>query len=63
MPRKFRNKECLGKCPFCGSENLTYAKTDIQLESIHYGFLCDDCGKTAQENYNITYTETEYITE
>lgn len=54
------NKECVGKCPKCGSEDLDYDASEMIDESLGYPFTCKDCGCVGVEWYSIVYSETYY---
>ena len=51
-------KECKGKCPKCGSENIEYWNSELLDDSIGYNLECMDCGCHAIEWYKLTYDET-----
>ena len=55
------SKECLGECPYCGSENIDYACSQILDETLRYPGTCDDCGGEFNEDYDIIYGETNYV--
>lgn len=44
-----------GMCPICGSENITYGVLEPYGEGIYYPAICDDCGATFKECYNLTF--------
>jgi len=54
-------KECLGKCPYCGSENIDYASAEILDTTLRYPATCEDCDGEFYEDYNIVYCETSYV--
>lgn len=53
-------KECLGKCPHCGSENINYEASRILENTLQYPATCEDCGGEFNENYSIVYCDTSY---
>lgn len=53
-------KECLGKCPYCGSESIDYACSEILDNTLRYPGTCEICGGEFNEDYNIVYSETSY---
>lgn len=54
-------KECLGQCPYCGSENIDYACSEILDTTLRYPGTCEDCNGEFYEDYNIVYSETSYV--
>ena len=44
-----------GKCPICGSENITYGVLEPCGEGIYYPAIYDDCGATFKECYHLTF--------
>lgn len=48
----------LGRCPKCGSDELTYGNTELIGECMGYEFTCESCGAEGTEWYNLTYTES-----
>lgn len=51
-----------GKCPYCGSENITYGS--LELEGgfhICYPCICDDCGTEYKEYYTIEFATNDNI--
>lgn len=55
-----KSKECLGKCPYCGSENVSYEASEIIDETLRYPATCGNCGKSFDEDYSVNYSETMY---
>lgn len=53
-------KKCLGTCPNCGSENITYTDGYVQDEDYVYDCMCDDCEQEFTEYYDIIYSETRW---
>lgn len=51
-------KECKGKCSFCLSGEVSYGITELQDNSIGYEIMCNKCGATGFEWYNLKYDET-----
>jgi hypothetical protein len=47
----------LGYCK-CGSDDLSYHERVEEACSVGYKFLCDTCGKTGIEWYDLEYSET-----
>ena len=56
-------KECLGECPYCGSNNLDYGTSEILDDTLRYPATCLDCGESFDEDYAIEYAETTYLVE
>lgn len=54
-------KECLGKCPYCGSENVNYATCEVLDETLRCPATCGNCNGEFDEDYNIVYCETSYV--
>jgi len=55
------NKECMGKCPNCDSDDLDYGSLELESingEAVYYEFTCNKCGKSGKEWYNLEYTES-----
>lgn len=46
-----------GICPKCGSDGLIYGDTKKQDIAIGYLYVCDSCGFTGIEWYNLHFTE------
>lgn len=46
-----------GICPKCGSDGLTYGDTKKQDIVIGYEYICEGCGFTGIEWYNLHFTE------
>lgn len=45
-----------GKCPKCGSGNLSYGTIESNGEAeVSYPFVCEDCGCTADEVYSLSF--------
>lgn len=55
-----KTKECLGKCPYCGSENVSYDTSEIIDDTLWYPAVCLDCEGDFNEDYAIEYAETQY---
>ena len=53
-------KECIGKCPKCGSENIHWQDTDLHDEFISYKASCGDCARDFSEEYKLVYAVTIY---
>lgn len=47
-----------GKCPDCGSMNVTYEVSHRAGDMLGYEFSCDDCKKSFIEWFSLTYVET-----
>jgi hypothetical protein len=45
-----------GYCPNCGKPNLNYGHVEIDGESLHYPFTCQDCNHEGEEWYNLEFT-------
>lgn len=56
-----KHKECQGKCPYCGSENIDYEEPTRNGDTISYPARCADCGETFDEDYAVEYAETSYL--
>jgi endogenous inhibitor of DNA gyrase (YacG/DUF329 family) len=63
MAHMNKEKNCKGKCPFCGSEDLEYGVLEIQDELLYYPFTCNDCDKEGEEWYDMEYATTTYTEE
>ena len=55
-----KTKECLGKCPYCDSDNISYDTTEILDNTLRYPAVCLDCEGDFNEDYVIEYAETQY---
>ena len=56
-----KTKECLGRCPKCGSNRVEYGNHDFMLDgNLKWDLVCEKCGCEAVEYYNVKYVETEY---
>ena len=53
-------KKCIGLCPNCGSENITYTDGYIQDKDYVYDCMCDDCEQEFTEYYDVVYSETRW---
>jgi len=60
---ELKTKECLGKCPYCGSESIDYAAFQITDDTLRYPAECLGCGAKFSEDYAIEYAETVYYEE
>lgn len=45
----------LGKCPYCGSEELDYGAMEPADEMIYYPWTCSHCGKQGEEWYSMKF--------
>ncbi len=54
------NKQCIGKCPYCGSGNINYFQSTAKDDYLVYPQTCLDCKKTFEEYSLITYAFTEF---
>ena len=59
--KEVRTKECLGQCPYCGSENINYEASYIIDDTLRYPAECEDCESNFDEDYAIEYAETTYL--
>lgn len=50
-----------GKCPICGSEQITYYGSEISNPYLFYRCCCDDCNTTFDEYYELVYAGLENI--
>jgi hypothetical protein len=48
-----------GRCPKCGSENLSYGEPDWRDSAIDFVFNCIDCKFIGTENYTMKFTGFE----
>jgi len=55
-----QTKECIGECPYCGSDNVDYHQSETDENYITYPATCLDCKKPFEELYAITYSFTEF---
>lgn len=46
-----------GICPVCGSVNLNYETCVNNAERVYYPYICEDCGTSGKEWYNLTFCE------
>lgn len=53
-------KECLGLCPKCGSENINWYDSELQNNFVIYNAQCDDCNCEFSEEYKLVYNITTY---
>lgn len=56
--RKYYDK---GKCPVCGSENISYDGDNRNGDYIYYRCICDECNTTFDEYYELVYAGLENI--
>ena len=54
------DKECMGNCPFCGSQNIDYGTSNVLDETLIYPAICENCNKYFEEHYAIVYDQTHY---
>lgn len=47
-----------GICPNCGADLQNYEEVEWYDDSIGYPFTCSKCGKSGEEYYNLSYSET-----
>ena len=45
-----------GKCPVCGSEQITYYGSEIENPYLFYRCCCDICNTTFDEYYELVYS-------
>lgn len=45
-----------GKCPICGSEEITYEVIEVADNSVYYPAMCDNCHATWKEYYNLEFS-------
>lgn len=50
-----------GKCPYCGSEDITYGSLELEGSNIYYPATCDDCGTEYQEHYTVQFHTNDNI--
>lgn len=50
-----------GKCPVCGSENISYDGDNRNSDYIYYRGICNDCNTTFDEYYELIYAGLENI--
>lgn len=50
-----------GKCPICGSEQITYDSSEIDGQYMYYKCCCDKCNATFNEFYELIYAGMENI--
>lgn len=50
-----------GKCPVCGSEQITYDGSEIDGQYMYYKCCCDKCNATFNEFYELVYAGMENI--
>ena len=50
-----------GKCPVCGSEEITYDGSEIDGQYMYYKCCCDKCNSTFDEFYELVYANIENI--
>ena len=55
--KKLKHQES-GVCSECGGNMLDYGEIELADESVGYTFVCDDCGFSGIEWYNLVYDET-----
>jgi DNA-directed RNA polymerase subunit M/transcription elongation factor TFIIS len=53
-----KRKLCLGLCPKCGNDEITYLDGYVKDESYVYEVVCDSCETEFKEYYDINYSET-----
>jgi len=51
----YKEKECLGKCPKCGSDEIGWQGGEIQDEAYSYVAQCCKCGQVFTEEYKLVY--------
>lgn len=51
-------KKCEGKCPVCGSDNITYGDSVLEDTSLGYEFICNACHTEAIEWFDLVYSQT-----
>lgn len=50
-----------GKCPACGSMQISYSGSEIENPYLFYRCICDDCDTTFDEYYELIYSGLENI--
>lgn len=48
-------KDCMGSCSKCGSNNIEYDGMEVDGEFVWYKYECTDCGDCGQEHYVLEY--------
>lgn len=51
-------KECLGKCAYCGAEIKDYCETEFVDNQVLFHFDCQKCGNSGTEAYKLEYINT-----
>ena len=51
-------KECVGECPKCGSEDILWHTGQMLDETYIYDADCNKCGVAFQEEYTLEYNIT-----
>lgn len=47
-----------GECSECNNVDIDYGDTTLQSESMRYRYICNGCGHTGIEWYDLVYSET-----
>lgn len=47
-----------GRCPECGSDEVSYTGSQIDGSSLGYDVVCDKCSTRFTEWYDLVYSET-----
>lgn len=50
-----------GICPCCGSDDLDYDSIEAEGNSVYYPWLCNNCGYSGKEVYNLDFVGHEDI--
>jgi predicted nucleic-acid-binding Zn-ribbon protein len=53
----------VGKCPFCGSDDLDYDCMEPTEDMIYYPWTCKNCGHKGEEWYDISFAGHNIETE
>ena len=53
-------KECMGNCPKCGSEDIDYGVMEPVGERVVYSVKCGGCGVEFDEEYELVYVISYY---
>jgi hypothetical protein len=48
-------KNCVGQCVKCSSENINYGVLVYEGEYVYYPYECEDCNNKGNEYYNLIY--------
>jgi len=55
--------KCIGKCVWCGSEDIEYGESVIGGDQLGYKISCNECNRKSVEWYKLVYVGSTKLQE